>query len=172
MGNIEKGGKGGFAIVWTVQINIWISIQGEKANTSGTSCEPSKANHVVAMSVWLERGEERFLVDWLGMSACGGHLQMHTDGDSIFIQASSCKGQGKENMGTTHMLPGGGMGTTYILLLGNAICLHFIFHSLSSNRQRNLIYMRTLTLKNCANDTIDIFSKSSVSLIINHLSML
>lgn len=115
------------------------------------------------------------------VSACDSHLETYTDGASIFIQASSCKGARKKECGNnihaskencarahTHR------GTTHILLLGNAILLtfHFIQQGcLSSTWRRNLIYIKELTFENWPNDTTDILPKVSVSLIINHLSI-
>lgn len=70
------------------------------------------------------------------------------------------RGQGKENVGTTNMLPGKiaqtkkhtkKHGTTHILLLANAFLLTFHFLQqccLSSHWQRNLIYIKELTFEN------------------------
>lgn len=86
------------------------------------------------------------------VSACVSHSETHTNEDSIFIQASSCKKQGKENV-----------GTSYVLLLENAILLAFHFlwsYCMSSSRLRNLICARELTFENCPNATADIVQKS------------
>lgn len=72
------------------------------------------------------------------------------------------KKQGKENV-----------GTSYVLLLGDAILLAFHFlwsYCMSSNRLRNLIYAKNWHLR-IALMLPQIYSKNPIFSIINHLSI-
>lgn len=87
--------------------------------------------------------------------------QRHIPMGPVFIQASSCKETRERELGNyTYVFRKRKHGNYHIHPLGSAILLKFYFPwpcCLSSNRHRNLIYVRELTFENCPNDTKNIF---------------